>query len=93
MPKVGVVASSEELSETQKTLLELTRKLESARLLYDEAAQNLKVARSNECTAQNRLNGAQNEFDDFVSSLKREAPLDSNWKKEQRYANNVSVKQ
>lgn len=71
----------QQLSELQQALLELTRELESAHQRYDEAARQLKVARSNETAALNDLNSAQNKFDELFSNLKKKSPLDSNWKK------------
>jgi len=59
---------------------ELLNKIDAARILFEEAKRRTSIARNEECTALNRLNVLQKEFDDVVLGLRKTAPRESDWK-------------
>lgn len=62
-----------------KTLSDIERDLLIAREALKEAEQRASIARNEETTARNRVNGLQRELDERISSLKKSAPSGTDW--------------
>lgn len=70
---------------TSKTIFaDLLAELQLAQAHHEEMTRAEAVARSNECTARNRVNAAQKAIDAAMAELKKAAPRDSDWAQQAR---------
>lgn len=65
-----------------KTISDLHTELQGALDAHASAQQRASMARSEETDALNRLNAAQKAFDAAIADLKKQAPRESDWKRE-----------
>lgn len=65
-----------------KTITDLHNDIVHAAQAHQSAQQRASIARNEETDALNRLNQAQKAFDAAIAELKKQAPRDSEWKRE-----------
>lgn len=65
-----------------KSISELHQAVVSATEAHQSAQSRASIARNEETDARNRLNEAQKAFDAAVAEMRKQAPRDSEWKRE-----------